>query len=446
MESYPKQLMRRAQWLIHLRWLACIVVLAVVLLSFFVFRIRLPMQPLLILNFLFLIYNTLLLILLRKIPAHLPKKAVAILRWQLIIDYILLACFLHYSGGIENPFAFYFIFHVVFSSILFERKTAFIQTTFGVLLFISVVLLEYLQIIPHYAIFSISEIPLYENPVYLFAISCALISSLYFAAFVATNIAVELRQREIELKNANKSLTEQDRQKSEYVMMILHDLKEPIATVQNCVQLVLGGYCGHIDVKANETLSRSSKWLQKMIYLTHDLLHLSRIRMMPLVKLNPILLNKQIVRILSDYKKIFDDKALYTHFSLPKDEIWIKGDTEIFDHILGNLLLNAVKYTPQGGTIRVSLKKGETRIELDVCDSGIGIPAEYQDRVFNDFYRTPQAIEFDPQGTGLGLSIIKHGVELFGGSIKIVSPHDKEPPAQSGTCFCIEFPILKRTV
>jgi signal transduction histidine kinase len=238
----------------------------------------------------------------------------------------------------------------------------------------------------------------------------------------------------------NASLTDQDRRKSEYVMMILHDLKEPIATVHNCMQLVLGGFCGEVDVKAKQTLSRGSNWLQKMILLTHDLLSLSRMKILPPVDLKPILLNKEIDKVLVEQKGIFVGKSLQTHFSLPEEPVWIRGDVEIFSHIFTNLISNAVKYTPAGGLIGVNLTVDNKYVKLEVWDTGIGIPPQYQQKVFEDFFRTPEAIEIDQQGTGLGLAIIKHGVEVFNGSIKISSPHDKAPDLHQGTCFCIEFP------
>lgn len=444
MESISTQLLGRARWLIRLRWLVCLVVLIVVLLSVFVFRVPLPLKPLLALNLTLVLYNILLTIVLHRIHANLPKQAMMILRWQLSMDYILLACFLHYSGGIENPFSFYLIFHVVFSSIIFDRTKAFIQTTFGVLLFAGVVLLEYFEVVPHYSVFTHGSKPLFENPIYLLAVSCALISALYFATFLATNIALELRKREIELQNMNASLTDQDRRKSEYVMMILHDLKEPIATVHNCMQLVLGGFCGEVDNKAKQTLSRGSNWLQKMILLTHDLLSLSRMKIMPIISLKPVLLNKEIDKILTEHKAAFLGKSLLTHFTLPNEPVWIKGDAEIFTHIFTNLISNAIKYTPPQGTIGIHLEVDDNCVKLEVWDTGIGIPPEYQEKVFEDFYRTPQAIEFDQQGTGLGLAIVKHGVEIFNGSITVTSPHDKTPGQQGGTCFCLEFQKVRQ--
>ena len=156
------------------------------------------------------------------------------------------------------------------------------------------------------------------------------------------------------------------------------------------------------------------------------------------------MLNKEIHSILNEHKGKFKDKSLLTRFSIPGSDIWIGGDEETFNHIFTNLISNAIKYTPVGGTIGVDLKVHDNWVTLDVWDTGIGIPQEYLNKVFDDFFRTPEAIDIDASGTGLGLAVIKHGVEFFGGSVEIQSPHERDPGQKKGTCFCLKFPVVDK--
>jgi len=443
MESFSAQLFKRARWLVKIRWIACFLVSGLILFVTEILHFQLPLLPLIILIVLLALYNALLAFLLHKIPpSNWPKRAVELLRWQFSVDFILLALFLHYSGGIENPFAVYFIFHVVLSSILLDRFYAYIQTILGVLLFLTIVLLEYLNIIPHYSIFIYDQGGIYQSPLHVLAIVFALISALCFSALFASAVAIKLRQRDQELQEAYAMLKEEDLRKSEYVMMISHDLKEPIATVQNCIQLVLGGYCGNVSSPAEKTLKRATKWIDKMIQLTHDLLSLSHIKVMPPIVLKILNLKREIQEIMKEHEKIFKDKSQKIEMSLASDEIPIRGDREIFTHIFTNLITNAIKYTPPKGTIGVNLFTEGERVILEVWDTGIGIAAEYQENIFKDFFRAPDAVRHDPDGTGLGLAIVKQGVERLNGVISVISPYQGKQPRTCGTCFHLAFPAV----
>jgi len=445
MEFYDLQILHRSKWLVRIRWLWIVFVLGAIIIAHQVLHLQLPLFPLLILLIILLLYNTAMaLIISQGTRIHWTPSSRRVMRWQLMIDFVLLAFFLHYSGGIENPFGIYFIFHVIGSSLLLNRTFAFIQTSIGVLLYLLVVLLEYFRIIPHYGIFHQADVPLCLNPVYMLADVGALASALFFAAFMATTISQELRSRDRALERYNKLLLDQDRKKSEYVLMISHDLQEPIATIQNCIQLVLQGYSGTVDDEARKTLERASVWAQKLIHYVRDLLRLSRLKVATGESLKPVCINCELEKAISEYQAKLKEKSIHFVCSLPDKELWIRGDSENLYHLFGNLLANATKYTPANGTIGLEVKNMRGKVIMEVWDTGIGIPKEYQQKVFDEFFRTPQAVKNDPHGTGLGLAIVKHIVDFHNGTIAIKSPHDKHPQLRTGTCFILEFPELDR--
>jgi signal transduction histidine kinase len=111
-----------------------------------------------------------------------------------------------------------------------------------------------------------------------------------------------------------------------------------------------------------------------------------------------------------------------------------RGDEALLRRMVVNLLDNAIKYTPDGGSVSVKLWREDGRINLRVTDSGIGIPAEAAARVFERFYRVDKSRTRDPGGTGLGLAIVRHLVELHGGRVRV------ENRAEGGARFIVELP------
>ncbi|MBN2413951.1 HAMP domain-containing histidine kinase [candidate division KSB1 bacterium] len=444
MEKLEKQFQKHVKWLIHIRW-GWIVFVSLAIITFHqIFSIDLPILQLIILLFVLGIYNLTFVLLMRKLTfKKFEKFASLLIRSQLFIDFLLLALFLHYTGGIENPIAIYFIFHVIMSSFLLNKNYAYQHTIFGVLLFISIALLEYFSVIPHYPVFDYTQNPLFTNTFYVICVLLAFSSALFFATFMGTTISGEIKRKDKILEKANKVLQEQDKIKSEYVLMISHDLHEPIATVQNCIQIVLDGYCGNCDPGVTQTLKRATKWTDKMIHLIRDLASLSNLNVMVSINLEPLCINKTITNILKDFDQQTSQKSINLKYKKSSRNTWIAADKEIFSHILTNLISNAIKYTPENGTIGIDLSGHKTKVLLEIWDTGIGIPAKYQEKVFQDFFRTPDAIKYEKDGTGLGLSIVKLGLSLHNAKIKIKSPHDKLPKLHTGTSFILEFPAIK---
>ena len=426
----------------RIRWLWIVLVFFTIVVARNILHLNLPLVPLFVLLFLLTSYNAAMaLIIARSSEEQLTPRGRNLLRWQLMLDFVLLALFLHFSGGIENPFGIYFIFHVIGSSLLLERAYAFLQTAIGVFLYVLIVVLEYFGVIPHYAIFHAANVPLCQNTVYILADVTALATALFFAAFMATTISQEMRERDRELERYNKLLLDQDRKKSEYVLMISHDLQEPIATIQNCLELVLQGYSGQVDEEAAKTLRRASQWSRRMIYYVRDLLRLSRLKTLTSESLQPVCLNEIVQGVLSEYQQELHGKSLQLLSSVPDEELCILGDAENLRHLVSNLLANAIKYTPENGTIGVDLRREQDRVVLEVWDTGIGISQEHQEKIFDEFFRAPEAVKADPAGTGLGLAIVKRIVDLHNAEISVVSPHNKHPQLVGGACFTITFPL-----
>ena len=135
-----------------------------------------------------------------------------------------------------------------------------------------------------------------------------------------------------------------------------------------------------------------------------------------------------------------EEDGLHLHLDLPADLPEIDADRSRLEQVLTNLVENAIKFTPSGGEITVSGVRVGDRVRLTVADTGIGIPPEEQDRVFDRFYQVDSSERRAYRGTGLGLSICKHIVERHNGRIWVES--DGVPG--HGSRFHLELPIVLR--
>ena len=149
-------------------------------------------------------------------------------------------------------------------------------------------------------------------------------------------------------------------------------------------------------------------------------------------------MKNQIQRAVDLFKTIAQEKRIALRMKLPEQDLIIMATESEMEKILNNLITNAIKYTPDRGDILVSLSSADGRAILSVRDTGIGIPAEDIDRVFEDFYRTLEAKKIDPYGRGIGLPFVKKVVEALGGTIDI-----KSQPRE-GTEFLVTFPLKSK--
>jgi len=145
-------------------------------------------------------------------------------------------------------------------------------------------------------------------------------------------------------------------------------------------------------------------------------------------------LREIIYSSLESLKSKTEEKNLKTSIEIPHgDSLKIKGNKFLLEQMLINLIDNAVKYTPEGGEIGIEAVKNDSKIKLNIHDTGIGIPKEHIDRVFERFYRVDKTRSRKIGGTGLGLSIVKHIVLMHGAEIDVKSELNK------GSSFIITF-------
>ncbi len=233
-----------------------------------------------------------------------------------------------------------------------------------------------------------------------------------------------------------------DRLKSEFVAKVSHELRSPLSTIHEQLALVLKDMVEKESSRDQYLLSRAKEKTQGMISLIGDLLDLSRIEAGNVcIECKQVKLNELLKGIVDFMETRASGKNQRLKLVLPDEPIpEISADPRALESVFGNLIANAINYTPDGGVIEVKIslvpdKLNPEKIQIDVSDNGFGIEAKDIENIFKRFYRVKNDKTRFITGTGLGLPIVKGLLDELGGSIQVQS----EP--SRGTTFTVFLPI-----
>lgn len=219
--------------------------------------------------------------------------------------------------------------------------------------------------------------------------------------------------------------------KSWFVRKTAHEIRAPFTAVHGLLGVMRNEYLGPLNERQKETLMKSERRLEMLGTLVDDLLKLG-LKWAEADKgiIHPVD-GSNIMKGLGDFFKDYaSEKGVDIRFEIKDPLPQLMADEKLIDELFVNLISNAVKYTPPGGQVQVSLaKESETHVLLKVSDTGIGIPEEDMERLFTEFFRAKNAKALTREGTGLGLVIVKEIIDFLSGTIHVESRVGK------GTCF-----------
>jgi signal transduction histidine kinase/ActR/RegA family two-component response regulator len=239
-----------------------------------------------------------------------------------------------------------------------------------------------------------------------------------------------------ELREAVRKLKEADAHKDEFLAMLAHELRNPLAPIRSAADLLMGAKLTQDDVlDASQIIGRQ---VDHMTSLIEDLLDVSRVTR-GLAKLEKTVLDMQhIVKdAVEQVSPLIRSRHHHLVLHLSPDVTAVMGDEKRLIQVVANLLNNAAKYTPPGGKLLLKTEIQEGRILLSVTDNGIGMTAELATRVFDLFAQAERSSDRSSGGLGLGLALVKSLVELHGGSVTCAS----DGPGR-GSTFTVSLPQL----
>jgi signal transduction histidine kinase len=237
----------------------------------------------------------------------------------------------------------------------------------------------------------------------------------------------------IENARAYAELRSLGEQRLLFARLTHHQLRAPLAAIQSVLNAV--PYAGALTEKQRELLERGSRRVTDALDMIRDLLDLAAAQHAPEAgAIEGVPLNQSLQKVIETARERARSKGVEFITSLSPGDVVVHARAADLEMIFSNLLDNAVKYTPAGGTVRLEIGDEGNSVRAMVADSGMGIAAQDQERIFEDFYRTKAAKESGEMGTGLGLSIVKRLVGRYGGKLEL------ESSAGKGSRFTVIIP------
>ena len=208
--------------------------------------------------------------------------------------------------------------------------------------------------------------------------------------------------------------------RSQFLANVSHELRTPIFTIQGYIETLLNGAVN--DKKVNlHFLEKANQNTISLSNLLNDLIDISMIESGEMrMSYRYFKINELINQVVQENKKVAEDKNLELNYFPARDDLEVFGDKEKLRQVLVNLILNAIKYTEKG-KVEILVEEENKRAKVIVRDTGIGIPENYLDRIFERFFRVDKARSRSLGGTGLGLAIVKHIIEAHNSKVEVTS-------------------------
>jgi len=474
-----EELFGRLGWFIQIRWAFLTGLLLTILLARYEFKIDLPYSKIAAVGAFILAYNFLLFLhhrSLRLKGTPDPRTTRIEANFQIGADYVSLSAVIHYAGGVENPFVFLYLLHVIIGSILLSRRQVWAHGLLAYMLFLAVVFSEYAGVIRHYSVKGIFQVPEHQNLWFVLAVSSALLITLVTTIVMSSSIVKSLRAREFDLmetramlqkkseefEEANKELREKQMllvQKEKLASLgqlsagMAHEINNPIQFIQGNVHIlneamdtILPILDRRAETNPNLTIARLRyPFFREHIRTLLNDMYGGALRIADIVKdlkqfaradegrLDENVDVNEVVR--SSLRLVHNKIKHYQVMTdLDRNRPRIVGNASKIEQVLVVSLINATEALTDrsSGIIKVctSREGADGGICISISDNGAGMTDEVRQRLFDPFFTTKQR----SGGTGLGLSIAYGIMKDHNGRI------DVDSKVGEGTTFRFYFP------
>jgi signal transduction histidine kinase len=422
----------RIAWFINLRWFAAIGIYISVPISQYMFGFKLGYPQLMSISSVLIFLNLIYFFIIRHAPINNEFQELVFCEVQILIDFLIIALLLHYGGGINNPFYFLYFVHVILSGILFPGiKLPYFNAGFAALL------LTFLSFAEHSGL--ISRFELEREPVSLSKIIISLIA-FYFtsiaAIYIITNFLVRFCSMKTIIDQKNEQLEKLMEERGRVFRYAAHELKSPITAIHSTIGVVKDVCKNKLDSDAMDMLERAEKRTDQVLNMVREMITITQynLEMKEVIK-EKVNLCEWVFNQANLYQTIAKKKNILYNISVPSLLFEVELDKPGMEKVIGNLISNAIRYTPEDGKISIKLVITNLGYEFIVKDSGIGIAEEDLPKIFQEFYRTKEAKLMEQIGTGLGLNMVKEIVGKNGGQINVRSKPGK------GSIFSVKFSL-----
>jgi signal transduction histidine kinase len=307
------------------------------------------------------------------------------------------------------------------------------------IIFVSALLLTDLDRLRGYECGAVDYVPVPVVPEILRA-KVSVFAELYRKTRALERLNAELEQRVADrtaaLEATTTALQEADRRKDEFLAILAHELRNPLAPIRTAVQLLRKRELGEAQgVRAREVIERQ---VQHLVCLIDDLLDVSRItRGMITLQKERVLIDAVIARAVETARPVIDSRKHELTLDLPEELLSVEGDPTRLVQIVGNILHNAAKFMDPGGRIVLTVSREDSYAAISVKDEGMGIPRDLVPKIFDLFSQVHQKSVSPHGGLGIGLALVRRLVEMHGGVVIANSAGPGE-----GTELVVRLPLV----
>ncbi len=437
-------LLRDARWFIKLRWVVVAVLIGVGLTGILFPGImrNLGLVPPIswpwILAGILISANIVFYILVYRLKENSPRQRIVSNIWfQIGVDLMVIMFLVHKVGSTDTFVAFIYLFHIVLACIFFPVRGSLLVTFFAVVLYFVSVVLEITGVWSTAGIVAsnLRGFPKNSSLSLIFA-GCAVF--VWFVVwYLGSTLSKAVRTHARQLSEANEQLLKADQEKTKQVITTTHELRTPFAGIESNIQVLKYQYWNDIPDSVHSIINRIENGAQMLSDRIRSILILGDLRSPQSQKVQfvPVDLRSVMDAVVEEIDEKVKSRRISLDINIPT--VQVLGNMKQLKILFSNIMENAILYSYEGGSVKVSAKQDGGEVRISVSDQGIGIRVDALSRIFDDYFRTKEAARFNRMSTGIGLAIVKEIAQKFGFRINITSEREK------GTIFEVIIPKIK---
>jgi two-component system, OmpR family, phosphate regulon sensor histidine kinase PhoR len=430
-------LLQNARWFTRIRWAVIAVFFAAGMLIRDVpaFTAQLSMVPsagmMMILAGGLAGLNLVFIFLLRPVRDSFSRPLVMTYTWlQILADLVILTVLVHEVGSTDSFIVFAYLFHIVLSCIFFVPKDSFLVTVLAAFLFLGCRTLETTGILakPH------SQL---TPPMAMINVLSAVF--VWFVVWYLTStISKAVRARDHKLAAANELLIAADREKNLLMLRTTHDLKAPFSGIETNIEMLKMRDWDALPETARDTIKSIEVRAATLRERINDILLLGELRTTTSLKYPSELidLNDLLSTVISDLSVKADQRRIFIRLSAAN--VSVVSSRKQLSTLFSNLIANAILYSHEESVVEVTADRTQKGVCVKIADHGIGISDKAMPHIFEEYYRAPEAAQFNQLSTGLGLAIVKYIAQVSSLRVSVASEQGK------GTTFEVVIPYERR--
>ena len=374
-------------------------------------------------------------VLVRRLKEDSPRRAVEANIWlQIVVDMMLVTALVHIVGSTDTFVPFTYLFHIVLACIFFPPRYSLMVTLLAAGLYFLCVVLELSGIWPTAGILADpSRAHLQDNALSVAFAGSAVLVWLGVWYLVST-LSEAVRKRDQQLDAANQQLIKADQETNQQVLRTTHDLKAPFSGIESNIQVLRFQYWDEIPESVRKIIDRIQMRAKTLSERIKDILILGDLRSQtaPEDGSGSVDLRSVLNAVIEELDEKAKDRRVSLDVEVPSTIV--VGSMKQLTILFSNLVANAVFYSHEGERVEVSAKEDADEVHISVSDYGIGIKDEALPHIFDEYFRTKEAVRFNKLSTGLGLAIVKEIARNLGLRMRVTSEQG------AGTTFEVTIP------